>query len=62
MKPKLFSVLVAIIASVFAVALSYVNGAHGETLLIIALVTTTVSCATALTATSLGSRRQKKNA
>ena len=62
MKAKMLSVASAVLASGFAVLLSYVLGARGETLGIIAGVTLLVSCSTAFAAATVGlSLREKRH-
>jgi hypothetical protein len=61
MKTKLLSIASALLASGLATTFSYVLGARGETLQIIAVVTVAVSCTTAFTAASIAMRPRKKS-
>jgi|HubBroStandDraft_5_1064220.scaffolds.fasta_scaffold281413_2 hypothetical protein len=59
MKTILLSVGSALLASALTIMLSRAFGAHGETFRIIAVLTVTVSCTTALAAACLGRRSGK---
>ena len=60
MKTKMLSVAIALIASALAIVISYVSGARGEALKIIAILTVVVSCCTSFAAASLAVRSEKK--
>jgi hypothetical protein len=60
MKIIILSIGLAVLASGFAVMLSYAFGARGETLGVITVVTLLVSCTTASVASSIAVRLGRK--